>query len=593
MQKLNTFYMIYFSLSLMACQTDEDEALWRESKALLSGVVISVDIDKPLDQSTHPSGPVLVAGTATLGETKPVARTTLAYVIDVSGSTRSGANCGGNINDDLLSDSVLDCEIASVLALNKTADIIGTIKNVGLAVFGSKGSPADVQPGGTDNDLLTAIDANLDQDAEIDLEEVAKSIKVGSVKEFTQRFVGEGTSYGAGLAAVKQVLLASPKDHNKIVVFLSDGGNGEGPHINDVLPMPDGTVIHTFAVGDNKGLACDTNSTYGSLQDIADATGGTCTHVSDVANLPDVLPSIITAQLIGLKLTVDGMPASIDNMSQMLPQPGAVAVTWSTTLDGLAPGAHELCATAEGSDAMGGGDVEECVTIFINSPPVALCKDVSVAADAYCEAQTASIDDGSYDPDGDAFKCHIDPPGPYSLGETKATLTCKDSHGAVSSCEATIEVVDETPPTIELIKGPYILWPPNHQYFDHAAGDCVDKVTDNCEDDEDELLGSLELVRVTSDESDLAKGSGNTCLDIELTGESTCSVRAERIGGDDGRVYTAYVEATDKADNAAYGSCQLVVPANGNPNEKVVDSGCALCVGDGCGDCPGNSAKCK
>ena len=82
-----------------------------------------------------------------------------------------------------------------------------------------------------------------------------------------------------------------------------------------------------------------------------------------------------------------------------------------------------------------------------NDPPVATCDDVTVGADANCEAN-ASIDDGSYDPDGDPITLSQDPAGPYPLGPTLVTLNVSDDHGWVSTCTATVTVVDVTPPSI-------------------------------------------------------------------------------------------------------------------------------------------------
>lgn len=85
-----------------------------------------------------------------------------------------------------------------------------------------------------------------------------------------------------------------------------------------------------------------------------------------------------------------------------------------------------------------------------NQPPVALCQDITVATTSdSCEAQ-ASIDNGSYDPDGDIITLAQDPPGPYELGETPVTLTVTDENGETDSCTATVTVVDETAPTVSI-----------------------------------------------------------------------------------------------------------------------------------------------
>ena len=82
-----------------------------------------------------------------------------------------------------------------------------------------------------------------------------------------------------------------------------------------------------------------------------------------------------------------------------------------------------------------------------NRPPVAVCQNVTVSAGANCTA-TASIDNGSYDPDGDAITLTQAPAGPYPLGNTSVTLTVTDSKGAASQCSAIVTVVDSTPPQI-------------------------------------------------------------------------------------------------------------------------------------------------
>jgi hypothetical protein len=82
-----------------------------------------------------------------------------------------------------------------------------------------------------------------------------------------------------------------------------------------------------------------------------------------------------------------------------------------------------------------------------NDPPVALCQNVTVTADANCEA-TASIDNGSYDPDGDPITLTQNPPAPYPLGQTLVTLTVEDDHGWQNQCSARVSVEDNTNPVI-------------------------------------------------------------------------------------------------------------------------------------------------
>jgi YVTN family beta-propeller protein len=87
------------------------------------------------------------------------------------------------------------------------------------------------------------------------------------------------------------------------------------------------------------------------------------------------------------------------------------------------------------------------IAITPNRSPTASCQDVTVAAGPSCTA-TASVDNGSFDPDSDPLTLGQAPAGPYSLGAATVTLTATDNFGASGRCTATVTVVDHTPPTI-------------------------------------------------------------------------------------------------------------------------------------------------
>jgi hypothetical protein len=72
---------------------------------------------------------------------------------------------------------------------------------------------------------------------------------------------------------------------------------------------------------------------------------------------------------------------------------------------------------------------------------------VIVSAGAGCTAN-ASIDDGSFDPDGEAITLSQSPPGPYPPGTNLVTLTATDSRNTSDSCSARVIVRDTTPPQI-------------------------------------------------------------------------------------------------------------------------------------------------
>ncbi|KFE67004.1 immunoglobulin-like domain-containing protein [Hyalangium minutum] len=84
-----------------------------------------------------------------------------------------------------------------------------------------------------------------------------------------------------------------------------------------------------------------------------------------------------------------------------------------------------------------------------SNPPVARCKDAVVSAGYTCGVY-ASVDNGSYDPDNDLVSCTQSPDSVYGLGTTAVTLTCRDAQSHVSTCNATVTVVDNTPPVVTL-----------------------------------------------------------------------------------------------------------------------------------------------
>ena len=85
-----------------------------------------------------------------------------------------------------------------------------------------------------------------------------------------------------------------------------------------------------------------------------------------------------------------------------------------------------------------------------NQPPVALCSNLTVNADANCQATVAAIavDAGSFDSDGTITSRSLSPAGPFTTGINNVTLTVFDNNGASNTCQAQIIVVDTTPPVL-------------------------------------------------------------------------------------------------------------------------------------------------
>ncbi len=82
-----------------------------------------------------------------------------------------------------------------------------------------------------------------------------------------------------------------------------------------------------------------------------------------------------------------------------------------------------------------------------NRAPVARCADVTVSVGTNCRAD-ASVNNGSFDPDGDPITVSQVPPGPYPVGTNRVSLTVSDNRGASNSCSALVIVQDRTAPVI-------------------------------------------------------------------------------------------------------------------------------------------------
>ena len=192
----------------------------------------------------------------------------------------------------------------------------------------------------------------------------------------------------------------------------------------------------------------------------------------------------------------------------------------------------------------------------INQPPVALCQDVTVNTDpGVCTATSASVDNGSFDPDGDPITLEQIPPGPYGLGITNVTLVVTDDSGASDSCTAVVTVVDTTPPSIASTTAiPNVLWPPNHKMVPVKVAVSVSDICD--------ATPTCNITSVSSNEPVNGRGDGNTAPDWEITGSLTVKLRTKRAGPSSGRLYTIAVACTDDSGNSSTATVGVTVPHN-------------------------------
>lgn len=188
-----------------------------------------------------------------------------------------------------------------------------------------------------------------------------------------------------------------------------------------------------------------------------------------------------------------------------------------------------------------------------NQSPIASCKSVTVSAGTACVAN-ASINNNSYDPDGDPLTITQSPAGPYRLGTSAVTLTVADNKGASSSCTATVTVVDRSLPTVSSAVTTPSLWPPNHDLINVGLSY---NAQDNCSSG-----GAIKYqVKVYANEDDeAATGDGNFSPDAKAFNAGALRLRAERKGEGNGRVYLIVITATDIAGNIGISCTTVVVP---------------------------------
>jgi hypothetical protein len=132
-----------------------------------------------------------------------------------------------------------------------------------------------------------------------------------------------------------------------------------------------------------------------------------------------------------------------------------------------------------------------------------------------------------------------------------------------------VKVVDTIPPVVTCSVNRSELWPPNHKFvdvgFEFTAVDACDPNS------------PATMITVTSDEdATAASGSGGKvhCPDATVSAGGEVSLRVERSGAGDGRVYAVRVTATDVCGNAA--SCEKAVSvpkAQGGSHPAAMDSG--------------------
>jgi hypothetical protein len=216
--------------------------------------------------------------------------------------------------------------------------------------------------------------------------------------------------------------------------------------------------------------------------------------------------------------------------------------------------------------------------VATNSPPTLVCPPASTVECGTPATLTAIVSD----PDGDALmvvwtvngtamitntlaagqpgvSANVDFSVELPLGTNSVGISVTDSATNSTSCGTTVTVVDTTPPVIQSAAAtPRVIWPPNHKMvYVHVRA----HVTDACS------ATTWKIIGVRSNESDDAKGDGNTSDDWQIVNDHAVKVRAERSGKGNGRVYTITLQAQDASGNLSDPKdVRVVVPKSQGKN---------------------------
>ncbi len=212
-------------------------------------------------------------------------------------------------------------------------------------------------------------------------------------------------------------------------------GDGPSPYaapdltVSEVSAACDGSTLNLSATITNQGASPVASGLKVSFYRGSPASGGSLLGVTTITS--PIAPG--TSATVGL--SVGAQPAAGSNQVFIVADD-----------DGTGAGQNTECDETNNS-ASGSVDFS-CGAPPANQPPVAICQNVTVSADASCQG-SGSVNNGSYDPDQQPgpFTVSEAPAGPFGLGAHPVTVTANDG-AATAQCVGTVTVVDTTAPAV-------------------------------------------------------------------------------------------------------------------------------------------------
>jgi len=133
-----------------------------------------------------------------------------------------------------------------------------------------------------------------------------------------------------------------------------------------------------------------------------------------------------------------------------------------------------------------------------------------------------------------------------------------------SECGSEPVVITPLPDCANATASPNLLWPPNHEFVSIQISGIVNPTPGAV---------TITVTSIFQDEPVQSSGSGNTSPDATGVGTGSPSVRAERDGGGDGRVYHLAFTATNSTGGTCTGTVTVGVPHDQGHKGGPVDQG--------------------
>ncbi len=188
---------------------------------------------------------------------------------------------------------------------------------------------------------------------------------------------------------------------------------------------------------------------------------GTTCGLAEATDLPGVDPRIGPLKNNGGLPTHALLPATVTPPNPVSPAIDAIPLEACGIDDDGVPETPEVPLEEDqrGEPRPAAGDAGACDIgayegTYVNTPPSAVCENVSVTTPPGACSATASVDGGSTDPNDDTLTFEQVPPGPYAPGTTDVTLHVTDTDAAEDTCEALVTVTDTRPPVISCPTAP-------------------------------------------------------------------------------------------------------------------------------------------